>query len=243
MKIGFSKISSSPGYQLYVQWLRSAGIDFEEVNLYGLERSDAIAQLRACSGLVLTGGADVHPSLYGKQFEEKRCYTNPARDELDLALIKSAIDMSLPLVAICRGCQVLNVSQGGSLIIDIETDFSSSIKHSSRPEGPAFHEVCFEPGSHLFSIGNAGPHLVSSLHHQAVDSLADCFVVAARASDGVIEGYEWADPQGKNYLLAVQWHPEIGFENSRLNRDLAIDFLNHSKAFRLSASNELNFKL
>ena len=83
MKIGFSKISDNVGYQLYVQWLQTADIPFEPVNLFGLAPSDAVAALEQCDGLVLTGGADVHPSRYGRPDEEKRCFTNPARDELD----------------------------------------------------------------------------------------------------------------------------------------------------------------
>ncbi len=232
MRIGFSKMTESFVYQLYAQWLQSADVPFESVNLFGLGASDATAALESCSGVVLTGGADVHPSLYGKPDEEKRCFTNPARDETDFALIVRTIDLSMPMFAICRGCQVLNVSRGGSLIVDIASDCGSAIEHSSSLDSPKFHAVSIEKSSLLYRIGNETCPTVSSVHHQAIDKLADCFRPAARADDGIIEAYEWADPAAKSFLLALQWHPEIGFAENKFNRVLAAEFLKAAKKYR-----------
>lgn len=236
MKIGFSKISDSVGYQLYVQWLQSAGIPFEPVNLFGLPLSDAVAALEQCDGLVLTGGADVHPSRYGRPDEEKRCFTNPARDELDYALIERALSLRAPMLAICRGCQVLNASRGGTLIVDIASDFGTAIQHNSSLESPAYHAVSIDPGSLLHRIGNETSSHVASVHHQAIDRLGGCFRAVARASDGIVEAYEWVGAEEKSFLLALQWHPEIGFADNKFSRDIAAAFLNAAYNFGASRS-------
>lgn len=160
-------------------------------------------------GVLLSGGADLHPSRYGAEPDGNGAY-EPRRDELELALLEAARANDLPVLGICRGLQVLNVAAGGSLHQHV-------VEHARYDVGPdtCVHEVSFEPGSLLESIyGGASAssgsvagdrRLVNSLHHQTVDRVGDGLVVAARSSDGSVEGLETVDGS----VVAVQWHPEM----------------------------------
>lgn len=155
-------------------------------------------------GLMLIGGEDVC-GLHVDRSEsaEEHAAHSEDRDAFELALAREAWARRLPILAICRGAQVLNVALGGSLIADLVEAGYSSEHRKVRGEFHD-HEVSFEPGSVL--EGMYGPAAdVPSHHHQAVDRLAQEFRVTARTSDGVIEGYE---ATGQQFALAVQWHPE-----------------------------------
>lgn len=208
--IGFSRATNEEKYQLYFSWLRSIDPSLEVVNFYGMEIPEALQALDRCSGIVITGGEDVHPSRYGKAGEEHRCVCDPYRDSLELALIEKALALKLPLLAICRGEQILNVSQGGDLIVDIVADHGNSINHRSEGNQLSIHAVNIDASSNLYSLCGAASFEIITVHHQAVKTLAPCFRPTAFASDGIIEAYEWLNPEGKGYLNAVQWHPEKG---------------------------------
>ncbi|WP_445259235.1 gamma-glutamyl-gamma-aminobutyrate hydrolase family protein [Nocardioides aurantiacus] len=155
-------------------------------------------------GLMLIGGEDVCGLRVDRtESSEEHATHSDERDAFELALAREAWARRLPILAICRGAQVLNVALGGSLIADlVEAGFSS--EHRKVRGQFNDHEVSFEPGSILEEMyGHAAN--VPSHHHQAVDRLAQEFRVTARTSDGVIEGYE---ATGQQFALAVQWHPE-----------------------------------
>ena len=120
--IGFSRATDEEKYQLYIQWLSSIDSTFRFINFYGREIPEVLLLLDQCSGVVVTGGEDVHPSHYNLAEEASRCECDPYRDTLELALIEKALALKLPLLAICRGEQILNVSMGGNLIVDLEAD-------------------------------------------------------------------------------------------------------------------------
>jgi putative glutamine amidotransferase len=223
--IGFSRASDEGKYQLYVKWLRSIYPSFEYINFYGMDLPEALASLEKCSGIVLTGGADVHPSYYGKEEEENRCECDPARDILEFALIEKALKLKLPILAICRGEQILNVSQGGDLIVDIAADQGSFINHTSGTDQLICHSVNIERSSNLFRISNITSFDIISVHHQSVKTLAPCFRPTAFARDGIIEAFEWLYPEGKGYLNAVQWHPEKGDYHNNLSQVIGKDFI------------------
>ena len=149
--------------------------------------------------VVLPGGPDVDPARYGATDRHETVYTTrPEHDDLDLTLARLAVEQHIPLLAICRGLQVLNVAFGGTLHQDIghcETGVSHRFNH---------HDVALEPGSITRSLMGIDRPSGHSVHHQAVDRLADGFHVTARADDGTIEGFEAAD----GWTVAVQWHPE-----------------------------------
>jgi len=231
MTIGFSRATGEDNYQLYIKWLKSIGDEFNYVNFYGMQPDDVLSEFQKCSGLVLTGGADLHPSYYGKADEEKRCIIDLKRDKPELLISEKAIEQNMPLLAICRGEQILNVSQGGDLIIDIESDYGKTINHKSTPEMETYHNVEIAKTSNLYKACNLTSFNIVSSHHQAVKTLAPCFHATAYADDGIIEAFEWMNPVGKGYLNAVQWHPEKGNFMNHLSQAIARDFIAASIRF------------
>jgi putative glutamine amidotransferase len=165
-------------------------------------------------GLVLTGGEDVDPALYGEEPHPTVTDVNRARDDFEIALIREARRRDLPLLGICRGIQVLNVACGGSLIQDIPSEAPSDIAHQVKtPPHESYalaHEVWLERDSRLERLlrdtleGSDTCH-VNSRHHQAIARVAPGFTVTATAPDGIVEAIEDASAR---FCVAVQWHPE-----------------------------------
>ena len=172
---------------------------------------DALAGI---DGLLLAGGEDVAPASYGEAPHPTVVDVDPARDQFEIALIAAARSRNLPIFAICRGVQVLNVACGGSLVQDIPSEVHGALNHSLKvPQHQSYdlaHEVWVEKDSLLAKL--MGDRLigsdtceVNSRHHQAVKTVANGFRVSATAPDGVIEAIE--DPAAR-FCLGVQWHPE-----------------------------------
>jgi putative glutamine amidotransferase len=164
--------------------------------------------------LMLTGGDDVMPSRYGETAHETVVEAEPGRDEFEIALVNEARARALPLFAICRGIQVLNVACGGTLVQDIPSQVRGALPHSLKipPHEPysLAHEVWLDKDTLLSRLmgerlSDADSCEVNSRHHQAVKDVARGFKVSATAPDGVIEAIE--DPAAR-FCLGVQWHPE-----------------------------------
>jgi putative glutamine amidotransferase len=180
-----------------------------------IDSSTPVAEALAdVDGLLLTGGGDVEPARYGESAHERVEEIDPARDTFEIALIAAARKQDLPIFAICRGVQVLNVAGGGTLVQDIPSQVPGALKHSlvvpPHPPYELAHEVWVEKDSLLASL--LGDRLVgsdtcdvNSRHHQAVKIVAAGYRVSATAPDGVIEAIE--DPASR-FCLGVQWHPE-----------------------------------
>jgi len=192
----------------YLESLRRAGADPIVVDASGDPPLDVLGRV---DGLVLTGGGDVDPEIYG---ERRRPHTQPAepgRDAFEIDLAVRAIERDVPLLAICRGMQVLNVACGGTLVQHIPEDVPRPLVHevSSKPDAVA-HDVEVAAGSRLAEILEAtgpapGRCPVNSRHHQAVKHLAPGLTAVAASSDGIIEAVERS---GLRFCVGVQWHPE-----------------------------------
>lgn len=172
----------------------------------------AEAVLDGLDGLILTGGLDVQPELYGA---ERHPYTDPARPDRDaweLALFRGAEDRRMPVLAICRGLQLVNVARGGTLHQHLPEALGTE---RYRIGGGVFatNEVTVDEESRLAGMVGSGPLDVHSYHHQGVDRLGDGLIVSARTDDGLVQAFE-AD--GDHYLVGVQWHPEENAEDRRL---------------------------
>ena len=173
----------------------------------------AAAALDGADGLMLTGGDDVEPSRYGEAPHAATVPAEAGRDEFELALVGAARERGMPIFAICRGVQVLNVARGGTLVQDIPSDASGGVRHSLPipPNTPytLAHEVWIEKDTLLSRLlgdrVTADSCAVNSRHHQAVKAVAPGFRVSATAPDGIVEAIE--DP-GLPFCLGVQWHPE-----------------------------------
>jgi putative glutamine amidotransferase len=174
----------------------------------------AEAALNGIGGLLLTGGDDVAPSRYGEAPHAATVEAEAGRDEFELALVKAARQRNLPIFAICRGIQVLNVACGGTLVQDIPSQLPGAVTHSlpvpPNQSSSLAHEIWIEKDSLLSRLmrerlNEADTCEVNSRHHQAVQKVAPGFKVSATAPDGVIEAIE--DPTAR-FCLGVQWHPE-----------------------------------
>lgn len=163
----------------------------------------APVSLEGFAGLLLTGGTDVNPQRYGEIVQPDTQQPDDERDAVELALIDEAIGKDLPILAICRGMQVLNVHHGGTLIQHLSsTERHRKIQNKAEP----VHEVTIDPESLLARIAGTQHWRVNSRHHQAVDKVGAGLRVSARDSqDGTLEGLERPD---KRFVVAVQWHPE-----------------------------------
>jgi putative glutamine amidotransferase len=180
-----------------------------------VEPASALDQaLGDAGGLMLTGGDDVAPDRYGESKHPAVIEVEPERDEFEIALVQEARRRNLPIFAICRGVQVLNVAFGGSLVQDIPSQVTGALQHKlAVPPHQSYalaHEVWFEKDSLLGSLlkdrlSDGDSCEVNSRHHQAVKQVASGFRVTATAPDGVIEAIE--DPAAR-FCLGVQWHPE-----------------------------------
>jgi putative glutamine amidotransferase len=169
-----------------------------------LEEARAGLRIEPCSGLLLTGGTDVDPARYGEAAAPETDQPDQERDAVEAALIDEALARDLPLLAICRGMQILNVCLGGSLIQHLP----GAARHVRRTpdRGVPAHPVVIEGGTMLAGIARRETWEVNSRHHQAVARLGRGLRVCARdPEDGVIEAIELP---GRRYVLAVQWHPE-----------------------------------
>lgn len=165
---------------------------------------DVLAGVR---GLLLTGGEDVDPARYGAVPHPALGPLAAERDATEIALVTAARERGIPVLAICRGIQVLNVALGGTLVQDLPSERPSPVAHSAPgPRDARSHEVRVVPGSRLAAAMGATCIAANSLHHQAVDRLGAGLVVAGTAPDGIVEGVETAD--GDWWVLGVQWHPE-----------------------------------
>jgi putative glutamine amidotransferase len=155
------------------------------------------ASLTGLDGLVITGGCDIDPARYGQPPLDVSDEPDKDRDELEAALLSQAIEADLPVLAICRGLQLLNVVCRGTLKQDIPGHKAKGVVEA--------HPVAIRPGSKLGAILNQTAISVNSRHHQAVDRVGEALVVSAEAPDGTVEALEHRD---KRFVLAVQWHPE-----------------------------------
>ena len=155
------------------------------------------------AGLLLMGGTDVNPKRYNSAAEPETDPPDDARDQVELDLIHAALKRDLPILAICRGLQILNIYHGGTLIQHLGAPRHDPEKDDHS--GPV-HEIEFSPGSRLAQIAGVGRWQVNSRHHQAVARVGDNLHVSARdPEDAVVEGLERPD---KRFVVAVQWHPE-----------------------------------
>ena len=225
MRIGVTYTGSPEKHNNYVRWLMS-GEDIEVIRLSVEDNNlDAAGD---CDGLVLSGGVDIHPSFYGggMEYPEMPAVWRKDRDEFENAVLGLALELGKPVLGVCRGLQLINVRFGGTLVQDLGV--RGDEVHQNTGTADKRHEVKVEKDSMLYSISGVGGE-ANSAHHQAIDRLGDNLRVNCRGEDGVIEGIEWAEPAGKSFLLAVQWHPERmytnGFRDAALYKNIKDRFM------------------
>jgi len=219
LTIGISKERKSE--KKYSDWLANQGVPFTFIDLS--QARDALASLDSCDALLLTGGNDIYPAYYEKEFDTLRCGVfDHRRDSLEMLLFRTAVDKNMPVLGICRGLQLINVAMGGSLFVDLPEDYGSGDLHRQGEEGWSNHQIIIHENSLLDKLQSDTMPFVASNHHQGIEKLAEPLkVIAWSIPDSLPEAISWKNPGGKGFLLAVQWHPEWMDKSDTLSSKIA----------------------
>ncbi len=185
---------------------------------------DTIAQLLdGVQGILLTGGHDVDPAIYGEEPIPECGVPCKERDAMESELLKQALQKDIPILGICRGIQFLNAYLGGTLYQDLPAQRPSDTEHhQSPPYDVPVHKVAIEKGSRLAQLLDADALEVNSYHHQAVKDKAECLKTMAVSEDGLTEAVEMPD---KRFVWAVQWHPEFSYKTDENSRKIFEEFI------------------
>jgi len=226
----------------YFRAVRRAGAEPLEVSLEQ-PREELERQLKEFDAFVLPGSpADVDPGRYGAARHLKTKTLDANRDATDEAILKHALGASKPVLAICFGCQVLNVHLKGTLLQDIPAEKPGSLRHGNTDlpagtaKGDAVHPASFTPNSRLASLNQGTEAQINSSHHQAIDRPGENLRVTAQAPDGTIEGVEWTGDA--NWVVGVQWHPER-MPGDALAERLFADFVSAARSSRASLKHKV----
>lgn len=235
-----SKIRQKLDY--YFESARRAGAEPIEISLK-LEPKQLQQQLSELDAFILPGSpADVDPARYGAVKHPRTNELDPNRDFTDIAILDHALRASKPVLAICYGCQLLNVYFDGTLVQDIRAQRPHSGPHGSTDlppgavKGDVRHAASFVLGSRLAKLSEAEAAEINSSHHQAIDQVGHDLRVTARATDGTVEGVEWTG--SSNWLVGVQWHPER-MPGDPFAERLFADFVAAARAARSSVAQKV----
>lgn len=203
-KITIGVTHSEARYENYPKWIKGDDADIEIIELSAENQN--WDQIEDCDGILLTGGIDMHPQFYDSaslKYPFAPEAFNEKRDEFEMHVFETALNLEHPILAICRGHQLVNVALGGNMIQDL----GSGNDIHKRGEEDKQHDIKTEPGTLLQQISGDSGH-INSAHHQAIHELSDELMANSYSPDGVIEGAEWKEKEDKPWLLTVQWHPE-----------------------------------
>ena len=195
--------TSDTNFQNYPNWISGEGVEVVQLSYTEKNTQD----FDSCDGFVLTGGIDVHPAFYQStsvDYPHKTVFNEP-RDLFEMQVFEFARQQNKPVLAICRGLQLVNIAMGGNLIQDLQENGFEN--HRKGPDGDREHKIEVHAGTLLAQIAGVQQGFVNSAHHQGLDQIADGLKVSAFSEDGVVEAIEYED-ESKPFLLAVQWHPE-----------------------------------
>lgn len=208
-------------YQTYYQFIRERG--GVPLLIPPTPAEDLEFLKKSLDGILLSGGDDLDPALFGEEPLEEITLVHPVRQGSDLALAGFADREGIPILGICLGAQVLNVIRQGDIFQDIPTQVPEALPHKNPPgEGPLFHEVEIPANARLREIVNQETLKVNSFHHQSIRKVGKGLQVNARSRDGIIEGVEAVDHP---FFMAFQWHLELNTEEQPWNRTILDTFL------------------
>jgi putative glutamine amidotransferase len=213
----------------YVRWMKGDDASIEIVKL----SPEVKHEVSALDGVVFSGGVDIHPRYYNGQekYAGMPSKFKEARDEFEFELFEKAVAGNIPVIGVCRGLQLINVFQKGTLTQDLaeRNNIHESFNDAQRVEHDRTHKVKAEDNTLLREITTATDGLVNSAHHQSIDQLGDNLVVNSYSDDGIIEGIEWKDKSGRPFMLALQWHPErmdkAGISDSPFSKSIRDRFI------------------
>lgn len=223
----------------YSEAVEAAGAAPVHISL--IPRREYIAEVMASlDGILLPGSdSDVDPLRYGHDPHPGLGTVQPLKDETDTLVLEEVERRRTPLLAICFGMQILNVVRGGTLIQDIRSELPEAIKHEQgAPRDRRSHRVRLLEGSLIAELAGGESTVVNSHHHQAVEKVGRELVATAWTSDGLVEALE--DPRGDRFALAVQWHPEIAWEQDEFSRAIFQRFVESARNFATERRREVS---
>ncbi len=228
IRIAITYTGSEAKHRNYADWLR---LDDQVETVCLSARADNLQAVDEADAVVFSGGVDAHPSNYGSTVTD---YPNapadfqPERDAFETAVFLRARQRGLPVLAICRGMQLVNCILGGDLVQDLGPEANGKHRNSETDEQ---HDVIILRNTLLFEICGSTLAPANSAHHQCVHRLGKGLMMNAVSADGVVEGWEWADKKDQPFLLGVQWHPErmhkLGIGTSVLSENIRRHFIQH----------------
>lgn len=236
MNIGITYTGNEAKHQFYVDWIKQHDADIQVITLY--PEKNNISDLVKCQGVVLSGGVDIHPEYFNAELN----YANAPdtfkkqRDDFEFAIFEKAKN-TMPVLGICRGLQLVNVAQGGTLIQDLNNLNPYHRTLDSLKEDKVHGVVVMENTLLSGIVQNELKGKVTSAHHQAIDVLGKGLMInAVSIDDNIIEGIEWEDKTHKPFMLCVQWHPERMFRinegNAALSMGIRNAFVNAAKLYQ-----------
>ncbi|HRG87593.1 MAG TPA: gamma-glutamyl-gamma-aminobutyrate hydrolase family protein [Chitinophagales bacterium] len=233
MKIGLTFTESR--WENYPVWIKGNDPDIEIVELHWEkhELEEVWDLVEDCDAIVLTGGVDIHPRFYESErleFPNGDGKFNEERDEFEMHVFETALNFNLPVLAICRGLQLVNVALGGDLIQDLEETGKKNHRRMNNVDDE--HGISITAGSLLSEVVGGTTGTINGAHHQAAGKISDELIATATSTDGVIEALEWKDKADEPWLLAVQWHPERmnDRETNPTSKNIRQAFLRAAKA-------------
>lgn len=204
LTIGITQSDSE--HHLYEPWIIGNDNQIKVITLSYSHQN--LEEVKKCDGIVFSGGVDTHPKFYNNaRIDYPRADVfNEARDEFELRLFDYAKTNKIPVLAICRGMQLVNVALGGDMIQDLEEKGKNN--HRSEKGVDGIHDIVLKKSGLLHSIAKIDSGKVNSAHHQGLGRIAEELVVSAVSPDNVAEAIEYKDKMNNGFFLGVQWHPE-----------------------------------
>jgi putative glutamine amidotransferase len=232
MIIGLTYTGSREKHENYLRWLNDSTVilkDQLKIIELSVEKNN-LREMAGCDALLLSGGIDIEPALYGKTtgYANEPKVFDRERDLFEQNLFEQSQHAQKPVLAVCRGMQLVNCLQGGTLQQDLGPVGNRT--HKAEALIDKVHGTKIEPGTLLQAIAGEERGGVNSAHHQALERIGEGLRINCRADDGMVEGIEWKEPAGKPFFLGIQWHPErmfrFGLENSPLSASIRDRFMN-----------------
>jgi putative glutamine amidotransferase len=225
-RLGFAGKTLQYLEQSVAHWVMSLGHlvvmvpTVERKSIIRRSQIDVADYAAALDGLILQGGADIHPSVYGEEPMPTLGPVDAVRDTFELELLRAFVAAKKPIFGICRGLQLINVAHGGTLYQDLQHDGVAKHPHTTEAYDGHAHDLTFAPNSWLGALyRDTGPLRVNSIHHQGIKRVGENLSVEAYSDDGVIEAVRGT---GDSFILGVQWHPEFHTTDSQGAGDTAL---------------------
>lgn len=214
-------ITDTPNIENYIKWFTDSdkGNDIE-IQKLEIGSND----YKACSGIILSGGVDINPEMYDgeEEYENMPSEFNNDRDSYEAEIYGYAKMNKIPILAICRGMQLINAVEGGTMIQDLA---EGNAVHKKENGVDKEHKVIVDSRTLLGDVTGGMTEVVNSAHHQAVEFPGKALIENAKSDDGIIEGLEYKDKTKHGFMLAVQWHPERIPDNVKMSKNLKKFFL------------------